>query len=167
MAYNRYQYETSPRKLKPEYETIKKRYPKKSTARKTNQKVNIKNKKADQAKVLLYVALGFTALFVISYRYSIIDKTYADLTKTKAELELVKKENAQLEANIESSLNLSKIEQDARELLGMQKLSAEQKVYVTLPKKDYVETSSEEIKDINKSPNWFMQIIDKIINTLK
>ena len=90
MAYNRYQYETSPRKLKPEYETIKKRYPKKSTARKTNQKVNIKNKKADQAKVLLYVALGFTALFVISYRYSIIDKTYADLTKTKAELELVK-----------------------------------------------------------------------------
>ena len=35
MAYykNNYMYETSPRKLKPEYEEIKRRYPKKSTAR--------------------------------------------------------------------------------------------------------------------------------------
>ena len=32
---NRYQYETSPRKLQPEYEPIKKKYPKKSTATKT------------------------------------------------------------------------------------------------------------------------------------
>ena len=32
MAYNnRYQYETSPRKLQPEYEPIKQKYPKKST----------------------------------------------------------------------------------------------------------------------------------------
>jgi len=167
MAYNKYQYETSPRKLKPEYETIKTTYPKKSTARNTKQKVSVKNKKASQAKVLLYVALGFTSLFVISYRYSIIDKTYSDLTKSKAELELVKKETAQLEANIESSLNLTKIEEEAKTLLGMQKLSAEQKVYVTLPKKDYVETSSEEIKNVKTNSNWFMQIIDKIINTLK
>lgn len=35
MAYsNRYQYETSPRKLEPEYRPIKKKYPKKSTAKK-------------------------------------------------------------------------------------------------------------------------------------
>ena len=31
---NRYQYETSPRKLQPEYTPIKKKYPKKSTASK-------------------------------------------------------------------------------------------------------------------------------------
>ena len=31
---NRYQYETSPRKVQPEYTPIKKKYPKKSTASK-------------------------------------------------------------------------------------------------------------------------------------
>ena len=49
----------------------------------------------------------------------------------------------------------------------MQKLSSEQIVYVTLPKSDYVESSSEEIKEINLGENWFMKIIDKIAGTLK
>ena len=40
MAYNRYQYETSPRKLQPEYVPIKKKYPKKSTAKKIDVKSN-------------------------------------------------------------------------------------------------------------------------------
>ena len=42
MAY-RYQYETSPRKLQPEYEPIKKTYPKKSSARSKNTNKGIKN----------------------------------------------------------------------------------------------------------------------------
>ena len=36
---NRYQYETSPRKLEPEYRPIRKAYPKKSTAKKRNKKI--------------------------------------------------------------------------------------------------------------------------------
>ena len=74
MAYNnRYQYETSPRKLQPEYEPIKKRYPKKSTARKTKvetkskAKPKTKRKLKMQVKVLGYVAVGFIILFAISY----------------------------------------------------------------------------------------------------
>lgn len=167
MAYNRYQYETSPRKLRPEYETIKRAYPKKSTARKVNQKVKSKASKAKKAKIILYVALGFSALFVISYRYSVIDKTYSDLTKLESNLGSIKKETAQLEANLESSLNLSTIEQEAKDLLGMKKLTSEQIVYVTLPKTDYVEASSEEIKNSKENSNWFVQIINKILNTLK
>ena len=134
MAYNRYQYGTSPRKLKPEYETIKKIYPKKSTARKVNKKEEARIDKLKQAKTILYVAIGFTALFTISYRYSVIDKTFSDLKSLRADLELIQKETDQLEANIDSSLNLTKIEQDAKELLGMKKLSSEQIIYVTLPK---------------------------------
>ena len=46
--YNRngYQYETSPRKLKPEYKPIKKQYPKKSTARQQEKQTVKGNKKA-------------------------------------------------------------------------------------------------------------------------
>ena len=167
MPYNRYQYETSPRKLKPEYEPIKRVYPKKSTARNTRKSVQTVTKKTSQARILLYVAIGFIAMFVISYRYAVIDKTYSNLKQKKAELSAIEKETAQLEANIESSLKLTTIEQEAKEKLGMQKLSPEQKIYVTLPKSDYVETSSEEIKDSNKKSNWMIEIINKIIDTLK
>lgn len=167
MPYNRYQYETSPRKLKPEYEPIKRIYPKKSTARNIRKNVQTVPKKTNKAKILLYVAMGFIAMFVISYRYAVIDKTYSNLKEKKAELSAIEKETAQLEANIESSLKLTTIEQEAKEKLGMQKLSPEQKIYVTLPKSDYVETSSEEIKDSNKTSNWIVEIINKIIDTLK
>lgn len=166
MAYNRYQYETSPRKLKPEYEPIKRTYPKKSTARNVKKQQKTKTK-INQAKIILYVAIGFAALFVISYRYAMIDKTYSNLKEKKTELGLIEKETAQLEANIESNLKLTTIEQEAQEKLGMQRRSPEQTVLVTLPKTDYVETSSEQIKENEKNTNWFVEIINKIMDTLK
>ena len=168
MAYSRYyQYETSPRKLKPEYEKVKTTYPKKSTAKKTNKKQVEKQKKALHRKIIFYIAMCFTALFVISYRYSMLDDTYAKLSSKKAELESIDKETRQLEATIESNINLTKIEEDAKNLLGMQKLSPEQKVYVTLPKTDHVETSSDEIKAAASSGNWLLDIINKIIENFK
>lgn len=166
MAYNRYQYETSPRKLKPEYEPIKRTYPKKSTARSTKKKQRTKTK-INQAKIISYVAIVFAALFVISYRYAMIDKTYSNLKEKKTELSVIEKETAQLEANIESNLKLTTIEQEAQEKLGMQRRSPEQTVLVTLPKTDYVETSSEQIKENEKNSNWFVEIINKIMDTLK
>ena len=166
MAYNRYQYETSPRKLKPEYEPIKRTYPKKSTARNIKKQQKTKTK-INQAKIILYVAIGFAALFVISYRYAMIDKTYSNLKEKKTELGVIEKETAQLEANIESNLKLTTIEQEAQEKLGMQRRSPEQTVLVTLPKTDYVETSSEQIKENEKNSNWFVEIINKIMDTLK
>ena len=80
MAYNsRYQYETSPRKLQPEYERVPKKYPKKSTVRKANvnkkAKVQPKKQIKNQAKIMLYVAFGFIILFAISYRKSKISRT--------------------------------------------------------------------------------------------
>lgn len=162
----RYQYETSPRKLKPDYDEPRKKYPKKSTTRKTSNKKQAKTKPINQAKILMYIAIGFAALFIISYRYAVIDNTYANLKGLKSDLAAVEKETAQLEANIESSLKLTTIEEEAKEQLGMQKVSAEQKVYVSLPKTDYVESSSEVIKE-ETSNNWFMQIINKIMETIK
>ena len=171
MAYNGnnryYQYETSPRKLKPEYEPIKKTYPKKSTARKVEKKNNIKQNKKMQIKIISYIVICFIALFIISYRYSLIDDTYASLKEEKAELASLEKETRQLEAIIESNINLSNIEEEAKSKLGMQKLNSEQIIYVTLPKTNHVETNSDEIKDINSNENWLMQIVEKIINNFK
>ena len=76
----------------------------------------------------------------------------------QSKLATTQKENEQLQVNIENSLNLSNIEKTAKEKLGMQKLDNSQKIYVNLPKKDYVEPASEEVM-IEEEKNWFEKLI--------
>ena len=73
------------------------------------------------------------------------DENFDKVQTLKAELAAVEKENAQLEVSIESNLNLTNLEQQARSLLGMQKLTNRQTEYVNLPKTDYIETAAEEV----------------------
>ena len=103
MAYQqpmKYQYETSPRKLKPEYEPQKNPYAKKkkSTAKKQSQKAKTQPK--SHIKVVLYILLGFTILFAISYRNSLITESFNKKEDLKKELSSLQKENAQTEINI-------------------------------------------------------------------
>lgn len=166
MAYNnRYQYETSPRKLQPEYEPRVKKYPKKSTVKKVRvaskkqAAPKAKKKLKVEAKVIVYVAIGFMILLAISYRNSVINERFAEIKTLKSNLGALQKENDQLEVNIESSLNLKTIEQSAKELLGMQKLENSQSIYVNLPKQDYIEPASEEIVTGEQVSIW-----ERIIN---
>lgn len=168
MAYNsKYQYETSPRKLQPEYQPKVKKYPKKSTSKKTKVtpkkriKTKAKKEKKVQSRVIMYVAIGFVILLAISYRNSVINEKFAQIKTLKGNLAAVQKENEQLEVNIENNLNLKTVEQSAKELLGMQKLDNKQTVYVNLPKQDYVEPASEEIKKEDNT-NWFQKIVNFI-----
>lgn len=146
-SYNRYQHETSPRKLEPYY-TPNKRI--KDTKKQEIEKAK-KIKKQREAnkmkiKVIMYVVIIFTILFAISYRNAKIDESFDKMQTLKAELAAIEKENAQLEVAIESNLNLTNLEQQARGLLGMQKLTNKQTEYVSLPKTDYIETAAEQVK---------------------
>lgn len=150
MAYNRYQYETSPRKLEPEYNPYREKEPvkrvkvKKEIKQSTNRKTKSAQAKKDMQKVMIIFGV-FAVLLTISYRQSLINEKFNDVQNLKSNLAAVKKENEQLEVSIENSLNLNNIEQAAKEQLGMQKLSNKQIVYVNLPKKDYVEAATEEV----------------------
>ena len=161
--YNRYQYETSPRKLEPEYEPLKNPYIKKKKAAvsKKAEKTQPKRQLKSHFKAMVYVLLIFASLFVISYRNSLINESFNKGESLKANLAAIQKENEQLKVNLENSLNLSNIEELAEKKLGMQKLDNSQKVYVTLDKKDYVEQASEEVI-IDENESW----IDKILNML-
>ena len=44
----------------------------------------------------------------------------------------------------------------------MQKLDSKQTVYITLPKKDYVESASEKVV-IEEEKNWFEKILSNLI----
>ncbi len=177
MAYQKYygyQYETTPRKIEPEYEPYKKQNPykgKKSTAKKkTNTKVATKTKPKSKlkpkAKVALYIAIGFAVLLGISYRNSQIAESFNKKENLKTELSSIQKENEQLKVNIESSLNLNNVEQMAKEMLGMQKLDNNQKIYVSLPKKDYIEPATEEIV-IEENLNIWQKIWKGLTQSIK
>ena len=100
---------------------------------------------------------------VLKYYLPQINEKFSKVQTLKRELSAVQKENEQLKVSIENSLNLNNVEKVAKEKLGMQKLTNKQTIYITLPKKDYVESSSEEVI-IEKDKNWFEQLRDKIFN---
>ena len=99
--FNRYQYETSPRKLKPEYTPAKNPYKQKKTTINKNelqQKNNkVKKKKHNKAKVIMYTILAFSILFAITYRNAQIDENFSEVQNLKEELAILQKENEQLE----------------------------------------------------------------------
>lgn len=170
--FNKYQYETSPRKLEPEYTPVKNPYKsKKTTAKKINEndKKNLsKEKKLKKQKMtaIKYLVIGFLILFAISYRNSQIDENFAKIQDLKSDLAEVEKQNTQLKISIENGLNLANLEQEAKEKLGMQKLNSKQTTYITLSKSDYIESATEEVI-IEEKENWFQGIINAIANIFK
>lgn len=166
MARSRYEYETSPRKLEPDVQRRRQSQKKKLRVVEDlpRQDVKIsKEQKKRQTKLTLIVVGIFILLLTISYRNSQINEKFNQVQNSKRELSSLQKENEQLKVSIENSLNLNTIEKLAKEKLGMQKLTNKQTVYINLPKKDYVESASEEII-VEREKKWFEQFVERIFN---
>lgn len=168
MAYSNmsYQYETSPRKLKPEEKPNKRNNNKKKISNQKQEKTKAVSQVKSEVKAIMYIIIGFAVLFAISYRNSLITASFNQKEDLKKQLSTLQKENAQTEINIQTSLNLANIENSASKMLGMKKLDDSQKVYVSLPKKDYVETASEQVV-VTEEKNWFEKAIEAIIDFIK
>lgn len=169
MTQARYQYSTSPRKVDPDYNKISKKTIQKTQLKvvenQPKQQVELsKEQKKNQIKMTVTVIGIVFLLLTISCRNSLIDKKFNQIQENKKNLATLQKENEQLKVSIENSLNLNNVEKVAKEELGMQKLTNKQIVYVTLPKKDYVQSASEKIVIEEEEKNWIEKIVDKILN---
>ena len=163
-----YEYGTTPRKLQPEYNPQKqkknKKYQEQLKINEKQRRENMKLEKKKHNKNVAFIIAIFLILLAISYRSSLINERFSAIQKDKETLSALQKTNDQLEVSIEGSLNLKNVEEVAKDKLGMQKLDNEQKVYVNLEKKDYVEASSEDIEIENKeNTNWFVKIVNKLL----
>lgn len=165
-----YGIETSPRKLEPDYVPVRKqinRTIKTSQVKKVN-KVNnqsntvkkVKNVKHTTIKIV-DIIICFAILLLISYRYALINISFEEKEKLKKSYVAVQKQNEQLKVMIEQKMNVSTIEKEAKEKLGMQKLDNNQKVYVNLEKTDYIESSSQK-KVVNQSQTWWSKLIKDV-----
>ena len=119
------------------------------------QKANVKTR----LKIVLFLLAGFSVLFAISYQNSLISESFNKKEQYKKEMEALSKTNQQIEVSIENNLNLNTIEQEAKEKIGMQKLSNGQKIYVSLPKQDYVAPASEQIV-MEENTNFFQKLVN-------
>lgn len=149
-----YEYETSPRKLEPDYQTNIRKKKKTVVKRKTNTKAQTRN----NIKTIFEVVLGFAILLLISYRYSVVNASFNEKENLKSQLAELKKQNEQLQVSIEQQMNINKIEQEAKEKLGMQKLDNSQKVYVSLDKEDYIEAPINNI-ETQKTETWWSKLL--------
>ena len=161
MARAGYQYETSPRKLQPSYK------PKKRPQLHIVEQIKQKNKASSaerkkQIKTTFCIVGIFAVLLTISYRNSQINEKFNKVQSLKREISSLQKENEQTKVNIENNLNSNYIEQQAKEKLGMKKLTNKQTVYINLPKKDYVESPSEKVVIEEENKNWFEQFWDSL-----
>ena len=138
-----------------------KKVPKKGLSKKQQQAI-----KKKKIRTTMWVVLGFIIIFLISSRNAKIDENFAKVRDLKEELAAIEKENAQLEVGIESSLNLTKIKQQAKSLLGMQELTNKQTIYIELPKTDYIEPAAEEVK-IEEEKGFFEKVGDFIMQIFK
>ena len=152
---NYYEYDTSPRKLEPEYEEKKIHKDHVSKRQQRNKELETSRKKA---KYIIQIGLAFVILLTISYRYSLINTKFNEKEKLKSDLAKIQKENAQLQINIEKGTNINNVEQQAKEKLGMKKLDNNQKIYISLPKEDYVESATEEV-DTSEEGTWWSALI--------
>lgn len=157
MARAGYQYETSPRKLQPSYKPRKKPDLRVLEVRKKKNKVSGAERKK-QIRTAFSIVGIFAVLLTISYRNSQINEKFNKVQSLKREISSLQKENEQTKVNIENNLNSNYIEQQAKDKLGMKKLTNKQTVYINLPKKDYVESPSEKvIIEEDGQKNWFEQ----------
>ena len=155
---NRYPKKEEPEKYIPEYR--KKQITHKNENVNTNSRIRVReNKKQSDTqgsrknktnikpklRIVMFLITGFSVLFAISYQNSLISESFNKKEQYKKEMEALSKTNQQIEVNIENSLNLKNIEEAAKDKIGMQKLNNNQKIYVELPKKDYVAPAAEQV----------------------
>ena len=153
----RYQYETSPKKELEQTKANSKKVKKDNKAKaKAMAKICAKAKR----KTVIYSILAILVLFALVYQYANISQTFHEIQKTKSQIAAIQKENEQIESEIQSGLNMEKVEQKAR-ALGMQKLDASQTRYVSLNKQDYVYSGLSQ-NNVKSEKSFFTKIIDGI-----
>ena len=163
-SYN-YEYGTTPKKIKPSENNKKQnKYNKQLEINKKQRQEAIKLEKKRHNQNVAFIIAVFLILLVISYRSSLINEKFSNIQKNKSTLASLQKTNDQLKVSIEESLNLKNVDATAKEKLGMQKLDNEQKVFVSLDKKDYIVASNEEINIVQseEETNWFINLFNKI-----
>lgn len=154
-----YQYETSPRKVEPEYEPVKKVKTKQQqqkkntgTAKNKNLKKNKKTKNLFEIKFVIASMFVFGTIFGIIACDTLVEQKYKEKAKLQQDYDILL---SKLDSTISENEDVRQIASD----YGMQTKSA---TLINLEIPDYIETSTDTKEDV-KEQNF----IEKIIKWIK
>lgn len=111
---------------------------------------------------VFFGVVSFSIALTIVYRYAMLNNMSMENIKLKKELTELNNANAQLQLIAEQSVNLSYVEQYAKENLGLQKPQNYQIEYINVNKQDLIDNKVE-----NENKNWVEEILFNIIEFFK
>ena len=154
MAKYNYQYETSPRKLEPEYRSKPKK--KLVTKSKAQQRIKGKSKIRKKRKMSLEAKFFFNSMLFFAIIFAMI-ACQAFVKQRYKEKENLKKEYNQLLTN---SMVSKEANDDTRRIVSEYGMQTKSATLIDLGTTDYIEVSSDEVE--TRESFW-----DKIVNWIK
>lgn len=128
-----------------------------------NQERKVVPKKNNKVRrKVFFGVVSFSVALTIVYRYAMLNNMSMENIKLKKELTELNNANAQLQLIAEQSVNLSYVEQYAKENLGLQKPQNYQIEYINVNKQDLIDNKVE-----NENKNWVEEILFNIIEFFK
>lgn len=124
-------------------ETPKERKPRKAAVKKTEVKVEKKINNKSKVRLVASIITVFSMLMVITYRYNLINEKNLEVQSLKKEYKRVAAEVSLAQIELEQHLNLSMVENYAKQKLGMQKPEKNQIIYVDTRQEEYINNAEE------------------------
>lgn len=154
MAKYGYQYETSPRKLEPEYPSAKppKKKPIAKKKKKIKNKAKKKHKMSFEAKFFINSMLFFAIIFAMIFCQALVNQKYKEKEK-------LKQEYSQLVTN---SMVTNSKNDDTRRIASEYGMQTKSATLIDLGTTDYIESSTAQVETNesfwDKIVNWFKNI---------
>lgn len=114
------------------------------------------------AKLLSVVVLTISAIFMIA-QFVEVNETQADLSEARSQYEFEEAVTAQKAFELEQSIDLSKIEQEATNRLGMHRPDRHQIIYIDVPQDDVTEKTADEVEGFK---NRFSGAVKSIMSNI-
>lgn len=173
MTYGNLAYEYDYRAYKtPEKnrETVKKQKTQENIQnRKDNQKnTNNKGKTPNSnisyfSKIAAVIVIAASAIFMI-VQFVEVNETLSELEKIQSEYNFEEAATSQMAYELEQSIDLSKIEEEATSRLGMKRPDANQIIYVDVKQDDVTEKTVDEVEGFsNRASGFFKSLISNIV----
>ena len=132
---------------------------------KNNSVLNAKKKQKSYFKIKIRAVFPVILIFIFGfaamYRYAALTELNYSINSTKREYNEMKKENSRLRMEIDSSMDLKKVQELAESKLGMHKPDMFQTIYLAVPKSDFTKVA-EQYAVKNESNGSLEKVFNKI-----